>query len=190
MTTLEIVPEDAISPGMKVCEIQEEAIRKRKLSAPHISSAQLPETMTANKPKLKTEISEAQGAGIISISTEAGENAGNVNFNVITYPDGKKVLYFEGLESYIDGAGVGTKLIGELIKKSYELGAEGRIEATASPMMSVSGKLTNLGFYYKMGFRAVDPKIDAQIRECIESGNEIPIALNYNVKIEYNQSRN
>ncbi len=148
-------------------------------------------TQTINKkPKFKTEINEQDGAGVITQVSPEGQIAGSVKFNLITCADGKKVLHFERLESQIEGAGIGKKLISELVKKSFELGAEGRIEAETNVSAVKDGKpLTNLGFFYRMGFRAADPKIDTQIRECIENGQEIPIMLNFGVKLEYKNTK-
>lgn len=115
--------------------------------------------------------------GILSLSDKSGKVVGTVNYDVREL-NGQKVLHFEGLESKLVGQGVGSQLIEELVKKSVELGAGGRLVAQASPMKSVSGKLTNLEFYYKLGFRAADDTKHKQILECIEQGKEIPLSLN------------
>ena len=104
------------------------------------------------------------------------DNDGNIVGIIVQYDireqNGLKVLHFEGLESKLAGQGVGTKLIEQLVQKSKELGAEGRLVAQASPKKSVSGKLTNLEFYYKLGFRAADDTKHKQILKCIEQGDE------------------
>ena len=43
--------------------------------------------------------------------------------------------------------------------------------------------MTNLGFYYKLDFRADAPAIDAKIQECINKCEEIPLSLNIFTKI-------
>ena len=112
---------------------------------------------------------------------------GLVNIQSEPILNGKTYLHFEGLQSNVDGLGIGSKLIHELEKKSIELGHEGRLIAHASPSPATGCKkpLTNLGFYYKLGFKATDSEIDKQITQCIREGKDIPISLNYDVQIEY-----
>ena len=121
--------------------------------------------------------------GVLELQNSNGEQVGVVNYD-LREVNGQKVLHFEGLKSNISGAGVGSKLVQELVNLSKELGAEGRVVATASPMMSPNGKLTNMGFYYKLGFKATDATKDAEIRQLLAEGKEIPISLNVFTNIE------
>ena len=121
--------------------------------------------------------------GVLVLKNSNGEKVGDVNYD-LREVNGQKVLHFEGLKSNISGAGVGSKLVQELVNLSKELGAEGRVVATASPMMSPNGKLTNMGFYYKLGFKATDATKDAEIRQLLAEGKEIPISLNVFTNIE------
>ena len=153
--------------------------------------------ITANNTSSKstTKINESQNfevervgtyqneCGTLVLKNSSGEQVGIVNYD-IRESNGQKVLHFEGLKSDISGAGVGSQLIQELVKLSKELGAEGRLIATASPMLSTDGKLTNLGFYYKLGFKATDATKDAEIRKLLAEGKEIPLSLNIFTDIE------
>ncbi len=136
--------------------------------------------------KAKVENSEViKGQnGFINLSDEVGNLLGFVNYNIVE-KDGKKYLKFEGLKSNVQGHGVGTKLIQELIKTSEQLGAEGRLIASASPMTNKAGKVTNIEFYYKLGFKAVDPAKDAEICSYIEKGEPVPVRLNVFTEIEF-----
>lgn len=144
------------------------------------------EVKEIGKSELEVEYNDYKGlSGSITIKNSQGEQLGNVNYSILEQ-NGKKVLKFEGLESKKSGMNIGTKLIEELVMKSIELGAEGRLIAEASPSIGsgANGRpMSNLGFYYKLGFKADDPTIDAKIRECIESGKEIPLSLNIFTKI-------
>ncbi|MBR1775459.1 FHA domain-containing protein [bacterium] len=121
--------------------------------------------------------------GFVNITDKSGNNLGYVNYNLVEV-NGQKSLHFEGLVSNVEGAGIGSRLIQELILISKELGAEGRLTASASPMANRGGKLTNIEFYYKLGFKAVDPAKDAAIREYIERGEDVPLQLNIFTDIE------
>ncbi len=130
--------------------------------------------------------SAVQGkVGFISISDKFGNSLGSVSYNLVEV-DGQKSLHFEGLVSNVEGAGIGSRLIQELTLVSRDLGAEGRLTASASPSANRGGKLTNIEFYYKLGFKAVDPAKDAAIREYIERGEEVPLQLNIFTDIELN----
>ena len=133
----------------------------------------------ANKTRYKMEdnCNYEYKIGILSLTDNSGNTVGLVNYDIREI-NGQKVLHFEGLKSELAGQGIGTTLIENLVQKSKELGADGRLVATASPELSVTGKKTNLEFYYKLGFRATDEAKHKQILECIEQGKEIPIVLN------------
>lgn len=133
--------------------------------------------------KLEKNESVPNQCGVLELQDISDKQAGVVNYDLREI-NGQKVLHFEGLKSNISGAGVGSKLIKELVKLSNELGAEGRVVATASPMMSPNGKLTNMGFYYKLGFKATDATKDAEIRKLLAEGKEIPVSLNVFTDIE------
>ena len=137
----------------------------------------------ANKFKVERIGTSQNKCGVLELQNSNGEQVGVANYDLREI-NGQKVLHFEGLKSNISGAGVGSKLIQELVKLSNELGAEGRVVATASPMMSPDGKLTNMGFYYKLGFKATDATKDAEIRKLLAEGKEIPISLNVFTDIE------
>ena len=137
----------------------------------------------ANKFKVERIGTSQNKCGVLELQNSNGEQVGVVNYD-LREVNGQKVLHFEGLKSNISGAGVGSKLIKELVKLSNELGAEGRVVATASPIMSPNGKLTNMGFYYKLGFKATDATKDAEIRKLLAEGKEIPISLNVFTDIE------
>ena len=70
-------------------------------------------------------------------------------------------------------------------KISNDKGFGGRLIATASPMKGLNGKLTNLEFYYKNGFKAVSTEKHNMIEEYINQNKEIPLALNLFTDIEY-----
>ena len=136
--------------------------------------------------KVKTEHTEVvKGqAGQVSLTDETGLLLGVVNYNIVE-KDGVKSLNFEGLKADVQGQGVGTKLLGELVKISEHLGAEGRLTAEASPMgAGPNGTITNIEFYYKLGFKAIDPKINDEICSYIVKGEPVPIRLNVFTKIE------
>ena len=149
----------------------------------HIFDKNTGKVIKVNPEKIKIE---TNGFGI-SLNDEFGNVLGSVQTDKELIVNGKTYLHFEGLKSNVDGLGIGTKLIRELEKKSFELGHEGRLIATASPFPSTGTKkpLTNLGFYYKLGFKATDSKIDKQITQCIREGKDIPLSLNSFVQIEY-----
>ena len=144
-----------------------------------------------NKPvkvdvdKIKVNTNEYLNAGSISIEDEFGNILGNVTFDVRNNKSGESCIYFEGLVSNVQGIGVGTKLIKELEKISNAHGFGGRLIATASPMKGLNGKLTNIEFYYKQGFKAVSPEKHVMIEECLKQNKEIPLALNLFTDIEY-----
>ena len=144
-----------------------------------------------NKPvkvdldKIKVNTNEYLNSGSISIEDEFGNILGNVTFDVRNNKSGEPCIYFEGLVSNVQGIGIGTKLIKELEKISNAHGFGGRLIATASPMKGLNGKLTNIEFYYKQGFKAVSPEKHVMIEECLKQNKEIPLALNLFTDIEY-----
>ncbi|MBO5738453.1 hypothetical protein J6R97_03850 [bacterium] len=170
---------DEISAGKKPTNDVVEVKGEAKAS----SDAEIKEV---GKSDFEVEYNDYKGlTGSITIKDSQGTQLGNVNYSILEQ-NGRKVLKFEGLESNKSGMNIGTKLIEELVLKSIELGAEGRLIAEASPATGsgANGRpISNLGFYYKLGFKANDPVIDAKIRECIESGKEIPLSLNIFTKI-------
>lgn len=139
-----------------------------------------------NINKATIEVSEKS----ISISDEFGNLLGQVSVDGggIILKDGSKALHFEGLVSNVEGVGIGTKLIQELVKISEARGFEGRLIATASSMRA--DKLTNLGFYYKLGFKATDPQKHAAILDYIKNNKEIPLDLNHNTEIVFIPKKN
>ncbi|MFI3301462.1 MAG: GNAT family N-acetyltransferase, partial [Candidatus Gastranaerophilales bacterium] len=120
----------------------------------------------------------------IGLKDEFGNDLGYVCIDAIkANSQGHKALHFEGMVSNVEGVGIGRMLIDELVKASHEIGCGGRLIASASPLR---GTQSNLGFYYKLGFEAVNPQKHAQIQDCIQNGKEIPLALNVFTDIEYN----
>ena len=144
-----------------------------------------------NKPikvdvdKIKVNTNEYLNAGSISIEDEFGNILGNVTFDVKNNKSGEPCIHFEGLISNVQGIGIGTKLIKELEEISNTHGFGGRLIATASPMKGLNGKLTNIEFYYKQGFKAVSPEKHNMIEEYINQNKEIPLTLNLFTDIEY-----
>ena len=129
-------------------------------------------------PRFKAVVNDLTGE--ISLYSEQGSLVGDVAMSqlVKSKKTGILSLKFDGLNSYQQGSGVGTQLIEELVKLSNSLGAEGRLVATASPLRMVNGRFTNLGFYYKMGFRAVDESKHLEIQKLLDEGKEIPLGVN------------
>lgn len=126
-----------------------------------------------------TYIGKDKLCGYIIIKNDE-EDIGNVQYGVYEKP-GIKYIKFEGLSSHVEGKGVGTKLISELIKLSKEMGCEGQLTAQASPSASYGESkrpLTNMEFYYKLGFRADDEAKDNEIKSYIDKGERVPLRLN------------
>ena len=98
----------------------------------------------------------------------------------------KKLLKFEGLVSHVEGKGVATKLILELIKISKQLGAEDGLVASASTynMSATARPLTNIPFYYKLGFQAKNPNTHNEILKSLKKNEPFPLKLNHDVGIE------
>lgn len=168
-------------------------IPSAKLAAPieKLEKGYILDTKT-NKPvkvdinKIKIETNEYQNTGSVSFNDEFGNILGVVTFDTRNNHSGQPSIHFEGLVSNVEGLGIGTKLIEELVKLSKSHGFEGRLTATASPMKGINGKLTNIEFYYKKGFKAVSAEKHAMIEECLRQNKEIPLALNLFTEIEYN----
>lgn len=57
--------------------------------------------------------------------------------------------------------------------------------ATASLSTGAGNRpLTNMPFYYKLGFKATDENMHTQILNCISKNEPVPLSLNCMVKIE------
>lgn len=125
--------------------------------------------------------------GSLSLTDSSGKTLGSVQY-AIKDEGNKKVLTFEGLKADIQGQGIGSRLIEELIKVSKQMGAEGRLYAVASPTQAGNGKITNIEFYYKLGFKAVNPEIDAEIKSFTDKGEPVPARLNVFTEIELSPS--
>lgn len=82
-----------------------------------------------------------------------------------------------------------TQLIKKIVEISEKLWKWWHIEAEASPYFSFNwqksyrNQLTNLWFYYKLGFKAKDPEIHKKIQEYIDKWEEIPLWLNAKTSI-------
>lgn len=156
-----------------------------KLEKGYILDAKTNKPVKVNMNKIKINITDYMNAGLLTIDDEFGNQLGRVAFDMRNTHAGLPGIHFEGLVSNVQGLGIGTKLIDELVKMSKAKGCEGRLLATASPMKGVNGKLTNLEFYYKKGFKAVSPEKHSMIEECIQQNKEIPLSLNLFTEIEY-----
>ena len=129
------------------------------------------------------KVINTSNSGALSILNE-NEDMGVVMYSVCE-KNGVKVLNFQGLCSFVEGKFVGTKLVYELIKLSKEMGCDGRLAAQASPFrlsqnpgVKIDRPLSNLLFYYKLGFRADDEKKNRDILQFIKQGEKIPLGLN------------
>ncbi len=156
-----------------------------KLEKGYILDAKTSKPVKVDMNKIKIDINDYMNSGTVSINDEFGNQLGIVTFDMRNTHAGLPGIHFEGLVSNVEGLGIGTKLIDELVKMSKAKGCEGRLLATASPMKGVNGKLTNLEFYYKKGFKAVSPEKHSMIEECIQQNKEIPLGLNFFTEIEY-----
>ena len=120
--------------------------------------------------------------GVVKILDEYGNVLGSVRYVKDPY-----ALYFYELISYSNSLNIGKKLINEIIRMASEKNIP--IYAVANFEPSVGGgslkPSSNLGFYYKMGFRAIDSDIDKLVRQCIENNFKIPVSINNGVKIKY-----
>ena len=153
----------------------------RKPPRGYVIDSKTGQPIKVNINKATIEVSENS----ISISDEFGNLLGHVSVDGggVILKDGSKALHFQGLVSNVEGVGIGTKLIQELVKISEARGFEGRLIATASSMRA--DKLTNLGFYYKLGFKATDTQKHTAILDCIKNNKEITIELNHNTEIVF-----
>ena len=121
--------------------------------------------------------------GVVSLSDDNGP-IGCVQYCMVE-KNGKRTLKFEGLASGVEGKGVGTKLILTLIQLSKEMGGNGSLTAQASPFIlldkfdnKINRPLSNMGFYYKLGFHADDKEKDRRIKEFIKRDEDVPLGLN------------
>ena len=116
----------------------------------------------------------------VNFYDEFGNNLGDVQYTI----SNKNVLKFEGLHSYVEGCGIGTKLINELKKIAQSNGCN-KICADASPSTGAGNRpLTNIPFYYKVGFKATNPETHKQILDCLNNNKPIPYELNFFTHIE------
>ena len=132
------------------------------------------ETMTINIKFAKGE------DGKIDIKDERGNLLGVAEFRT-----NNKEIYIDSIGSFVNGAGIGTRIINELIKIAQKENLKLTATAVACTGFGSSSKsASNLGFYYKMGFRVTEPEHDRLIRECLDKGIDIPVFLN-SADIEY-----
>ena len=119
----------------------------------------------------------------------SNELLGTVNYT-LEENNKKKSLSFEGLVSHTEIKGIGTKLILELINISKNFGADGVLTAKASPYrllesdQKTAKPLTNIPFYYKLGFQATNPDRHNAIKMLLEEKKDIPLGLNAFTYIE------
>ena len=119
--------------------------------------------------------------GIVRIEDEYNNLLGSIKYVVIH----DNTLYFYEFISHSNGLNIGKRLINEIIK----IADNREIYAVANFEPSIGGgslkPSSNLGFYYKMGFRAIDSGIDKLVRQCIKNNFKIPVSINSEVKIIY-----
>lgn len=145
-----------------------------------ISRIKIPKGSLA-APKFKTEVTSDR----ITLFSESGENLGFASHNggiselFIASGFPPTSLEVSELVSLAKGKGVGTRLIEELVRYSKKIGLGGNLHATASPYnKGVNAGRSNLGFYYKMGFRATDDAKHLEIQKLLDEGKDIPLSLN------------
>lgn len=83
-----------------------------------------------------------------------------------------------------------TKLVQRVIEISKAEWKNWIITAVANPFLisdkrSYRKELTNLGFYYKLWFRAKDEKIHQEILKYLDSWEEMLVSLNINTELIY-----
>ena len=83
-----------------------------------------------------------------------------------------------------------TKLVQRIIELSKAEWKNWIITAVANPFLisdkrSYRKELTNLGFYYKLWFRAKDEKIHQEILKYLDSWEEMLVSLNINTELIY-----
>lgn len=83
-----------------------------------------------------------------------------------------------------------TKLVQRIIEISKAEWKNWIITAVANPFLisdkrSYRKELTNLGFYYKLWFRAKDEKIHQEILKYLDSWEEMLVSLNINTELIY-----
>ncbi len=127
------------------------------------------------------EITQGKEWGLSVVNPDTKELLGTVTCWKIN-----NKLKFEGLISHVDGKGVGTKLILELINISKNLGADGILIAGASPSpgSQIKKPLTNIPFYYKLGFQAMNSDKHNAIKKLLDEKKDIPLGLNVFTDIE------
>lgn len=88
-----------------------------------------------------------------------------------------------------------TKLVQRIIELSKAEWKNWIVTAVANPFLvstrpSYRKELTNLGFYYKLWFRAKDEKIHQKILKYLDSWEEALISLNINTELIYDPNLN
>lgn len=84
-----------------------------------------------------------------------------------------------------------TKLVEKIIELSNSEWKNWKVTAIANPFLisnrrSYRNEITNLGFYYKLWFRAKNEEIHQEIMKYLDSWKDIPINLNINTELIYN----
>ncbi len=91
------------------------------------------------------------------------------------YSDNNGAVQIKGL--YSKGNGAGKEMIRQAVKKSFELGYEGRVIIFACNIFEKAG--SPIPFYNKLGFRAFYPeeqsRIDKEIQRYEKTGKDIDI---------------
>jgi len=136
-----------------------------------------------DKDKVRIHRDGDEESGRLTLYDEEGNLIGSIAYEL---QNNGQDLDFMNLSTAVNGLGLGRMLVEEVIKIGKESGKN--ITATANVGwngLGINKKATNLGFYYKMGFRATDKGVDKLIQQYIKEGKEIPPSLNQSVKIKY-----
>jgi hypothetical protein len=106
---------------------------------------------------------------IVEVEEDLSNNPSYNFFNA--KPEKKKKKYLKNcyvidyIQSPTQGVGLGTEAIRGLVEKAmFDPKAEGRIVTYSSPIWKESSPAQ---FFYKLGFRFMDPEANKRIAECI-----------------------
>lgn len=86
----------------------------------------------------------------------------------------KPYIHVSDLEAKKKGVKAGTKLMKQALADSLKQGTGGRILLDAECMDNIHSPIP---FYFKLGFRSVNPKINELAKNCIISGEEFPLDI-------------
>lgn len=86
----------------------------------------------------------------------------------------KPYIHVSDLEAKKKGVKAGTKLMKQALADSLKQGTGGRILLDAECMDNVHSPIP---FYFKLGFRSVNPEINELAARCINTGLEFPLDI-------------